>query len=265
MTTFVVITFAGDEQAANGLRALRGLDVEGVVTLYGAAILQRDREGGTSVKHHDADVPMGVGVRALVGGLLRVVGGPGAALPAPTCGPSFAAMHDMFGTRVAEGFLVRIAKALAPGTTAIVAEISEEWRTPLDASMHKLGGKVVRERRDDTVDTQLQRQFRTAQAESAQLRADLANAHGEFAIVVKAAIDRAEAKAKALREVADARTRCLHEEAAARLRALLRQRMSARVDGKARIEQRLAEVRADELRSSAALTSAAHAEAGVPS
>jgi len=261
VTTFVVIVFPGDQQAPSGLQALRALDADGVVTLYGAAVVQRDRDGRIDVQEHEAGVPAGVGVRAVVGGLLRSLASGAGAVPPAACGTSFEAMHELFGTRVADGFLARVAKALAPFTTAIVAEISEEWRKPLDASVHELGGVVVRERRDDSADTQLQREFRIAQAESARLRADLSTAQGDLAEIVQVAIGRAEAKVKALRDVADARSRCLHEETATRLRVLLEQRAAARVDGKARIEQRLAEMRADDLRRSAALKPVHVAEA----
>jgi hypothetical protein len=51
---------------------------------------------------------------------------------------------------------------LAPGRSAIVAEIEEDWVTPLDSHMEAAGGIVLRAWRDDIEDERIRREAETA-------------------------------------------------------------------------------------------------------
>jgi len=256
MTKFAVIVFPDEKQASAGLHALKDLHAEGSITLYSESVLQRGPDGRLSVKEQKVDMPMGVGVGALVGGLAGIVGGPAGAALGIAAGTAVGAMRDLFSLGVSEDFLQVIAEELAPGKTAIVAEISEEWLTPLDARMEPFGGVVIREWRDDFIDAQMERQIAASKAEFAQLKEELKSAHGERVATIKAATDRAEKKLQALRDAADARGRRLHEESEAKLHALQAQQQKAQAQAKAHIAARIEAIRADDKRRSAALKQA---------
>ena len=256
MTKFVVVVFPDEKQASAGLHALKELHAEGSITLYSEAVLQRSAEGRLAVKEHKTEFPMGIGVGALVGGLVGLIGGPAGAAFGVATGTTFGAMRDMFSMGVGEDFLDVMAKELQPGKTAVVAEISEDWVTPLDTRMEALGGVVVREWRDDFVDAQMQREVESTKAEFAQLKEELKAAHGERVAALKAATERAEKKLQSMRDAADARGRRFHEEAESKLHALQAQQKKAHADVKARIEKRIEEVRADDKRRATALKQA---------
>ena len=256
MTKFVVVIFPDEKKASSGLHALKELDAEGSITLYSEAVVQRTPEGRLSVKEQQPDMPIGTGVGALVGGLVGLLGGPAGAAVGIVTGTALGATRDLFSMGVGEDFLEAMSKELAPGKTAIVAEISEEWVTPLDMSMEPFGGVVVREWRDDFVGAQMERDIENTKTEFAQLKDELKTAHGERKAALNAAADRAEKKLHALRDAADARGRRFHEEAEAKLHALHAQQKKARTDAKSRIEKRIEEIRADEKRRSATLKQA---------
>ena len=253
MTKFVVVIFPDEKKASSGLHALKELDAEGSITLYSEAVVQRTPEGQLSVKEQQPDMPIGVGVGALVGGLVGVLGGPAGVAVGMAAGTALGATRDLFSIGVTEDFLEVISKELAPGRTAIVAEISEEWVTPLDMSMEPFGGFVIREWRDDFVGAQMESQIESTKKELAQLHEELKTAHGERKAALNAAADRAEKKLHAFRDAADARGRRFHEEAEAKLHALHAQQKKARTETKARIEKRIEDIRADEKRRSATL------------
>jgi len=256
MTKFVVVVFPDEKQASAGLHALKDLHAEGSITLYSEAVLQRSADGRLALKEQKSEWPMGIGVGALVGGLVGLIGGPAGAAFGVATGTTFGAMRDMFSMGVSEDFLEVVAKELRPGKTAVVAEISEDWLTPLDTRMEPFGGVVVREWRDDFIDAQMQRQVENTKAEYAQLKEELKTAHGERLAALKAATDRAEKKLQTLRDAADARGRRFHEEAETKLHALQAQQKKAHADAKARIEKRIEAIRADDKRRAAALKQA---------
>ena len=256
MSKFVVVIFPDEKKASSGLHALKELDAEGSITLYSEAVVQRTPEGRLAVKEQQPDVPIGVGVGALVGGLVGVLGGPAGVAVGMAAGTALGATRDLVGIGVTEDFLDAMAKELAPGKTAIVAEISEEWVTPLDMSMESLGGVVIREWRDDFVGAQMERDIENTKADFAQLKEELKTAHGERKAALNAAADRAEKKLHALRDAADARGRRFHEETEAKLHALHTQQKKARTEMKARIEKRIEDIRADEKRRGATLKQA---------
>jgi hypothetical protein len=69
---------------------------------------------------------------------------------------------------------------LAPGRSAIVAEIEEDWVTPLDSHMEAAGGIVLRAWRDDIEDERIRREAERRRAELAQLQTERAQARDEW-------------------------------------------------------------------------------------
>jgi len=57
---------------------------------------------------------------------------------------------------VGADFIGDVNKALTSGKSAVVAEVNEEWVTPVDTRMHKLGGTVLRHVRWENIDNRNQ-------------------------------------------------------------------------------------------------------------
>ena len=175
MNKFVVIVFPNDSRAYEGTRALKGLHAEGSLTLYGMAVIAKDSAGKFSIKDAADAGPLGTAVGALVGGLLGVIGGPVGVLAGAAGGTLMGSLFDIVNYGVGEDFVMKVSQELAPGKTAVVAEIDETWTTPLDAGMEALGGTVLRTWRADFEDEQIAKEVAASKADFEQLR-DEANA-----------------------------------------------------------------------------------------
>lgn len=246
MSKFVVVIFSDEKKAYEGLRVLRELDEEGALSLYSNAVVQRAVEGWVAVKDRQTEGPVGLGVGTLVGGLIGMFAGPAGAVVGAGGGAVVAAVRDLFNLGVGSDFLETIGKELAPGKTALVAEISEEWVTPLDNRMEAIGGVVIREWRDDFIDDELQKRIDKRKAELAQRRAEFAAARAEKAGAMKNAVSKAEQTLRAAVDNAGARVKCYREETEAKIQALQDQAKKAGANARSRIDERIAEIRADQ-------------------
>src|SRR5260370_29480614 len=89
------------------------------------------------------------------------------------------AMADLDNVRVGSDFLSDVAETLTPGKVAVVAEVDEEWTTPVDTRMEALGGVVLRRSLWEVEDTQDERDIASIEADIAQLTTQHAEAKAE--------------------------------------------------------------------------------------
>jgi uncharacterized membrane protein len=155
MSKFVVIVFAEEEKAHEGVRALDDLHEDASITLYSKALVQRRLEGSLVVKERETEAAVGVGVDTLVGGLVFMFAGPTDSPVGVVDGTALAALRDLFNLGVSDEFVKTICEKLCLGKTGLVAEIEEERVAPLDTRMEGLGGIVMREVRDDLIGAEL--------------------------------------------------------------------------------------------------------------
>jgi uncharacterized membrane protein len=246
MSRFVVIVFAEEEKAHEGVRALDDLHEDASITLYSKALVQRRLEGSLVVKERETEAAVGVGVDTLVGGLVFMFAGPTDSPVGVVDGTALAALRDLFNLGVTDEFLKTICKELCPGNTALVAEIEEEWVTPLDTRMEGLGGIVMREVRDDFIYEEFHRRIEEREAELAPLRAELVTARSHRTETLKATANSAEEKLIAAVKSIGARASHYRDEMQAKIRALRQQAKSARSDSKTLIYERIAAIRTNE-------------------
>ena len=101
-------------------------------------------EGTVSLRQVEPDGPFGSLTGTAVGVLVGLLGGPVETAIGATSGLALGVLHDVDNARVAGDFLDEISKSLTPNKVAVVAEIEEEWTTPVDIRMEALGGTVLR-------------------------------------------------------------------------------------------------------------------------
>lgn len=245
---FVVVAFRDDKQAYEGVRALEDLHGEGAISLYGYAVVQRSAGGLVTVKDSASEGPVGTGVGAMVGALMGLFAGPGGALVGMSIGTAVGASRDLFSLGVSSDFIESVGTQLPPGATALVAEISEDWLTPLDVRMESLGGTVLREWRDDYVDDEMQKCMDRARTEFTQRRAEFAAATAEQKDALKKQVAKAEQKLRAALDRVDTRLDRFGHETEAKVHALQEQAKKAVGETRGRIDQRIAGIRADHAR-----------------
>ncbi len=245
MSKFVVIVFPDEARAYQGTRALKELHAEASFTLYGMAVVAKDAEGTFSIRQSVDPGPVGTAVGALVGGLVGVLAGPVGVLAGATGGTMLGSLTDLFNYGVGEDFIRKVADELTPGKSAIVAEIDENWTTPLDARIEAMGGTVLRTWRADFEDEQIAKEIAANRAEFEQLRAEYVQASGEAKARLKAKLDQARTDLEQSETRLEAKLDALGKEANAKLAELQRQITDSQANAKKALTQRLSTMRAD--------------------
>jgi uncharacterized membrane protein len=256
MEKMLVTVFDNESKAYEGSRALRELHAEGSLTVFGMAIVAKSADGKLSVKQSVAEGPLGTAVGSLSGGLIGLLGGPVGAAIGLSAGALLGMFRDLSNLGVSADFLDRVALELTPGRVAIVAEIFEDWVTPLDNRMGALGGVVVRTWRADFEEQMLREDVAAFEAELAQLQAEYRQTTAENKAKLKARIDEVQAKAEAASDRLLARMDQIERETEAKINALQAQAALAKGDAKARLDNRIAELRADRKRRTSQLKEA---------
>ena len=245
MSKFIVVVFPGETQAYKGSHALKELDAEGSLTLYGMAVVAQDAKGSISTREAVDIGPLGTAVGAVVGGLIGVIGGPVGSLAGAAGGALIGSVGDLFDYGVGEDFVEKVAAELAPGKAAVIAEIGEDWTTPLDTRMETFGGTVLRTWRADFEDDQIENEIAAERAELDELKAEHAQAKQEAKAKLAAKIEQTKANLKKSEDRARAKLDALHQETQAKIAALQKQFTGARDDARERINHRIAALRAD--------------------
>jgi uncharacterized membrane protein len=250
MDKILVVIFDDENKAYEGSKTLQDLHKEGSITLYAKAVIAKDTNGQVSVKQADDEGPVGTGVGLLTGSLIGLLGGPvGVALGA-YAGMFGGMIYDLANLGIGEDFLVEVGQYLKPGNAAVVAEVYESWVLPVDNRMEAVGGVVFRRTRGEIVDAQMERDIAALNAEIAELEAELNQATGEAKAKLQAKIDAAEAKLQAMRDSIEAKIETSQQETEAKVKALQEQAAKAEGERKAKIEARIAELKADQKRRS---------------
>jgi uncharacterized membrane protein len=244
----IVAVFDSEKKAYEGAKALRDLHAEGSITLYASAVIAKDAGGTVTVKQAADEGPVGTGVGLLTGSLIGLLGGPVGLAIGASAGTFGGILFDLAKAGVGGDFLDEASRQLQPGKVAVVAEIYEEWVTPLDSRVEAIGGVVLRWAREDVVDTQVERDAAAFDAELAALKAEHARANKEAKAKLQAKINAVKAKLQATQDRAKAEAEAAKREMEAKIKSLQKQVAKAQGDAKAKLEARIAEVQADHKR-----------------
>lgn len=241
----IAAVFDNERKAYEGLKALNDMVAEGSITLYASAVIAKNAEGKLTVKQTADEGPLGTGVGLFTGSLIGLLGGPAGVAVGALTGMAGGVLFDLATVGVGGDFLDEVGRQLTPGKVAVVAEIWEEWVTPLDTRMEAIGGIVLRRTRDEFVDSQMERDLAGLKAEVANLKAEYARADKEARAKLQAKIDTAKTKLKAAQDRAGAAAEGKKREMDAKLGALRAHVAKAKGDAKAKLEARIAEVQSD--------------------
>lgn len=245
MNKVIVVVFDDEKRAYEGSRAVRDLHREGSFSVYADAVLVKDANGKVSVRRAPEAGAEGTLVGFLLGSLAGLLAGPvGLAVGAGT-GTLIGAAFDLTQAGIGEDFVIEVSEYLLPGKAAVVAEIDEEWQTPLDSRMEALGGRIFRRNRIDLEDERFEKQIAAYESELEALDAEWAKASAERKAKLQARIRQAQEKLDAQRKALKARIDTLKREGDAKLESLKQQIATADAANRERLKKRHDEVRAD--------------------
>jgi uncharacterized membrane protein/sporulation protein YlmC with PRC-barrel domain len=250
MDKMLVVVFNSEIKAYEGSRALQELQNEGSINLYAKAVIARDAGGKVEVKQAGDMGPVGTAVGLLTGSLIGLIVGPVGLAIGAYAGTVGGLVYDLANAGVGEDFLNEVGRSLQPGKSAVVAEVWEEWTTPVDTRMEALGGVVFRRTRGDVLDAQIERDVAAFTAELAELEAERDQATGEARAKLQAKVDAAKGRLQAAQDAIQARIEASQKETEAKIKSLQEQAAKESGERKAKREARIAELKAEQKRRS---------------
>ncbi len=151
MDRMLVVVFDNESQAYEGKKALLQLDGEGSMSVYGYAVLAKNADGTASVKQGDDVGPIGSLVGTSLGSLIGMLAGPVGLAVGASAGLLAGGTADINNAGIGYDFIDDVSKVLLPNRVGVIAEIDEEWTTPVDTRMEAIGGTDSRRecRRDE--------------------------------------------------------------------------------------------------------------------
>jgi uncharacterized membrane protein len=243
----LVVVFDNEDKAIEGSHVLRELDSDGYVAVYEAAIVAKNHNGTTTVKQEGEYGPLGTLRGVAVGSLIGLLGGPLGVAMGAAGGSLIGALSDFENVRVGSDFIADAAKELVPGKVALVAEIEEEEITPLDKGMEALGGQVLRRSLHELKHAENDQDIATLKTEIAHSKVEHAKASAERKAKLEARIGALNARLQQKIDQGKARRESFRRQAEAKVQALKAKATQARQDVKARLEQRLATQKKEEM------------------
>jgi uncharacterized membrane protein len=239
----LVVVFDEEGKAYEGSRALADLHKEGNVSVYAAAVVSRGVDGKVSVKDDADEGPIGTALGMMTGALLGVLAGPEGVILGAAAGGMMGSVGDLINLGVGVDFLDEVSSKLEPGKTAVVAEVSESWVTPVDTRMEALGGTVFRRYRADVEDEQIERDIEATKAEWEDLESEYREANQETKARLQAKMDSTKAKLSAAGDRAKAKIEDVKKEGQAKMDAVEKQMGDANEETRAQLGKRAADLK----------------------
>jgi uncharacterized membrane protein len=245
MNKVLVAVFNNEKAAFEGLSALKDLHKDADITLYATAVLTKDAAGRLSVKQSADEGPIGFGIGMLTGSMVGLLGGPVGVAVGASLGALTGSIADLARSGIDVQFVEDVSKALGNGKAVVLAEVEESWTTPVDTRLRELGGMVFRRLRSEVVEDQLARESAAFKTELKQLGEDLAQAHAENKAEIKEQIAHVKKSVQAMQDATKARIEETKRLADAKITTLQGQIRQASERRKAKLEKRVADVKAE--------------------
>ena len=220
MDRMLVVVFDNETNAYEGKKALVQLDNEGSISVYGYAVIAKNAEGTASVKQGDDAGPLGTLVGTSLGSLIGLLGGPAGVAIGAAAGMGAGSAVDIDNSRIGDDFIADVTKQLLPKKVALVAEIEEDWTTPVDTRMEAIGGTVYRRALSDVNHQVNQEDVAAMKADMAQLKAEHAQARADRKAKLETKINQLDSKIQDQLQKAKEKHQAAEAEAQAKAKIL---------------------------------------------
>ena len=220
MDRMLVVIFPNESKAYEGKEALQQLDGEGSVTLYAYAVLAKNADGTATVKQGDDVGPLGTLLGTSLGTLIGALGGPAGMAIGAAAGLGAGSAVDFDNARIGSDFIDDVQKVLSPNKFALIADIEEDWTTPVDTRMEAIGGNVFRRALSEVKDTADDEDIAAMKADLAQLKAEHAKAQADRKAKLQERINQLDSKIQAQLQKAKERREVAQRQAQEKVKIL---------------------------------------------
>jgi uncharacterized membrane protein len=216
----LVVVFDSEPKAYEGKRALLQLESEGSIVVYAGAVIAKNAAGDVTVKQSNDSGPLGTLVGTSLGSVIGLLGGPTGVAIGALAGMVAGSTADLNNARIGDDFIDDVAKKLTPTKFAMVAEIQENWTTPVDSRMEAIGGTVFRRALSAVKDMVDDEDTAAMKADLAQLKAEHAKARADWKGKLQEKINQLDTKIQARLEKAKERRQAAEQRAKAKAEIL---------------------------------------------
>jgi uncharacterized membrane protein len=220
MDRMLVVVFDNESKAYEGKKALVHLDKEGSIGVYGYAVLAKNADGSATVKQGDDVGPIGSLLGTSLGSLIGILAGPAGLAVGASAGLLAGEAFDVNNAGIGADFIDDVAKVLLPNRAAIIAEIDEDWTTPVDTRMEAIGGTVFRRALSEVKDTIYEENVAAMKADLAQLKAEHAKAQADRKAKLQEKINQLDSRIQAQLQKAKERSEAVERRAQAKVEVL---------------------------------------------
>lgn len=245
MEKMIVTIFETEPNAYDGMLALLQLDREETITVHAATVIKKNNDGTVEILKENDEFPIGTIGGTAIGSLIGLLGGPIGVVAGATAGTLIGASDDLYRSGVSAEFVDDVSSLLTPGKYAVIADVSEEWITPLDEKMASLGGEVVRTTSSDVEIEQMRSDLASLDEEIDELETEMKNAREERKAELKANIDKLKAQRQHKVDQAKQRLEQTKKEHNAKVQNLKQKAANSRDEKKAAIEARINRINDD--------------------
>jgi uncharacterized membrane protein len=216
----LVVVFDDESKAYQGKKALLALENEGSISVYASAVIAKNADGTIAVRQIDDAPPLGTIFGTPLGSVIGLLGGPAGFAVGTAVGFLAGLTADLRNARIGEDFIDDVKKDLLPNKWAIIAEIEEDWTTPVDTRMEAIGGTVFRRALSDVADTVDEEEVAAMKADIAQMKEEHAKARADRRAKLQEKINQLESKIQARLEKAKERRQAAEQRARAKVEIL---------------------------------------------
>lgn len=149
----IAIRFADDDKTYRALAVLKKADAEGLVDVHAAVVAERGADGALEVMDGTDNVTAaGQTAGSLIGALVGLLGGPFTVLLGWGAGALIGGTIDVHRASGTDAALSELARTVAPGRNALIAEVTETRESVIDTEVAAGGGTVVRRPAHEVLD-----------------------------------------------------------------------------------------------------------------
>ena len=244
MEKLLVSVFDSEVKAFEGLAALKDLHRDGDITLYASVVIAKQPDGTVATRQAADRGPVGTLVGLVGGALVGALGGPAGMAVGAYVGGAGGVFYDLARSGVEIDFVDEVSAALAPGKSAVVAEVDETWTTPVDTRLATLGAVTFRRVPGEFVDDEWTREIETARTELDRLRSEVRQSVADTKAEIQARIDAYEAKLHDIENRIGDAINSQQAELDAKVGTLRAQWQTANASRRTEIEGRIADLQA---------------------
>jgi len=243
MEDILVVVFDNAQTAYEGLNYLNQLDSDGVIDLYAGSVIEKNANGNINEQGQQGNFAFHTIAGTALGSLVGLLGGPAGFGIGAAVGGMTGIIRDLHTAGVNSHFVDEVSAILKPGKFALVADVNEEWTTPVDTRMEGLGGFVFRTAKQ-SFETELRTQQITAiKGQIDQLQREEAMATEDGKEKIQSQINTLSQKLRTAETEAEQQAQRLKQETEAKVLVLQKKAAKAQGTAKATISAQIDELR----------------------